>query len=77
MKLLGGGRLTKEQEIDLSVGLDMKKKNGDRVSKGECICEIYSRNKAEAETASEQYLRSVAIEDNAAGHGTLIYTLDE
>ena len=33
--ILGGGRETKESEIDLSVGLVLHKKVGDQVIKGE------------------------------------------
>ena len=61
MKILGGGRVTKEQEIDLSVGLCMKKKNGDSVKKGDLLCEIYSLNEETANEASKQFLSSVSV----------------
>ncbi|MBX9972903.1 pyrimidine-nucleoside phosphorylase [Cytobacillus firmus] len=40
--LLGAGRATKESEIDLAVGLVLRKKIGDRVSKGESLVTICS-----------------------------------
>jgi pyrimidine-nucleoside phosphorylase len=40
--LLGAGRATKESEIDLAVGLILRKKIGDRVQKGETLVTIYS-----------------------------------
>ncbi|MDE3839470.1 pyrimidine-nucleoside phosphorylase [Bacillus methanolicus] len=40
--LLGAGRATKESEIDLSVGLVLRKKIGDQVKKGESLVTIYS-----------------------------------
>ncbi|MBX4262981.1 pyrimidine-nucleoside phosphorylase, partial [Clostridium estertheticum] len=40
--LLGAGRATKEDKIDLAVGLMLRKKVGDKVEKGEPILTIYS-----------------------------------
>lgn len=40
--VLGGGRETKESEIDLSVGIVFSKKTGDKVSVGDTLCTIYA-----------------------------------
>ncbi len=40
--LLGAGRATKEDAIDLSVGVVLRKKIGDRVSAGEILAEIHA-----------------------------------
>ncbi|PLS15399.1 pyrimidine-nucleoside phosphorylase [Bacillus sp. M6-12] len=40
--LLGAGRATKDSVIDLAVGLMLRKKIGDKVSKGESLATIYS-----------------------------------
>jgi pyrimidine-nucleoside phosphorylase len=40
--LLGAGRATKESEIDLAVGLMLRKKIGDKVEKGDSLLTIYS-----------------------------------
>ncbi|MGA9226214.1 MAG: pyrimidine-nucleoside phosphorylase [Mesobacillus sp.] len=40
--LLGAGRATKESEIDLAVGLMLRKKIGDKVEQGESLLTIYS-----------------------------------
>lgn len=77
LKVLGGGRLTKEQEIDLSVGLEMRVKHHDEVKKGDLLLEISARNKEEAEAARDQYLASVEITKEKPEKGTLIYTLDD
>lgn len=50
--LLGAGRATKEAEIDLSVGIVLKKKIGDAVQKGEAIAVIYSNTEDITNTAS-------------------------
>lgn len=41
--LLGAGRATKEDAIDLSVGVVLRKKIGDRVSAGEILAEIHAQ----------------------------------
>ncbi|MBQ7583385.1 MAG: thymidine phosphorylase [Lachnospiraceae bacterium] len=77
VKLLGGGRVTKEQEIDLSVGLEMRVKHGEKVSKGDLLLEIYARNDREAEEAKQKFLDSVEITDTAPALNNLIYTLND
>ncbi|MCJ1907327.1 pyrimidine-nucleoside phosphorylase [Planococcus ruber] len=47
--VLGAGRATKESEIDLAVGIVLKKKVGDFVKKGESIATIYSNTEELAE----------------------------
>lgn len=47
---LGAGRATKEEEIDLGVGIVLKKKVGDAVKKGEPLAEIHTNGKG-TETA--------------------------
>lgn len=42
--MLGAGRQTKDDDIDLSVGLMLHKKVGDKVSEGESLITIYSNN---------------------------------
>lgn len=48
---LGGGRETKESEIDLSVGILLKKKIGDFVKRGDVIAEIYASDEAKGKNA--------------------------
>ena len=50
---LGGGRATKESVIDLSVGLILKKKVGDRVEAGESLGTIHAQSLEEAKKAAE------------------------
>lgn len=49
--ILGGGRATKEDVIDMSVGVVLKKKVGDVVSKGEPIAVIYGNKKDSVDLA--------------------------
>jgi len=49
---LGGGRVTKESKIDLSVGLVLRKKVGDWVEKGETLATIHATSQKSAEEAA-------------------------
>ena len=49
---LGGGRATKEDVIDLSVGVVLKKKVGDRVEKGESLGTIHA---SDSQRGAEAY----------------------
>lgn len=44
-KILGAGRYTKADQIDLGVGVVFRKKVGDAVKAGECLAEVYAGNK--------------------------------
>ena len=50
---LGGGRVTKESDIDLSVGVYLHKKVGDRVEKGESLGTIHASSEEKALQAAE------------------------
>jgi len=58
--LLGAGRATKESEIDLAVGLLLKKKIGDQVQVGESIVTIYS-NFEDVQEVKEKIYNSISI----------------
>jgi len=51
--MLGGGRATKESEIDLGVGVLLRKKNGDAVAAGETLAVIHARTAESAQKAAE------------------------
>lgn len=54
--ILGGGRETKESEIDLAVGFVLHKKKGDFVKKNESLATIYANDKAKLEMAKRRFL---------------------
>ena len=58
---LGGGRATKESVIDLSVGLLLKKKVGDKVEKGDVLAEIHAASREKAEEAVKMLRGSYKI----------------
>lgn len=60
---LGGGRETKESEIDLSVGIVLKKKNGDAVKAGETLAVIYGNDAEKIARAQELITHAYDIEN--------------
>ena len=60
---LGGGRATKESAIDLSVGVMLHKKVGDRVEAGESLGTIHASDERKAEEAAELLRRCYTFSD--------------
>lgn len=56
--ILGGGRETKESEIDLSVGLVLGKKVGDYVQAGEPLAVIHANDEEKCRAAKERFLQA-------------------
>ncbi|MPQ31602.1 pyrimidine-nucleoside phosphorylase [Clostridium estertheticum] len=71
--LLGAGRATKEDKIDLAVGLMLRKKVGDNVEKGEPILTIYS-NRENVEDVKAKIYENISISDHAT-KPTLIHEI--
>lgn len=61
--VLGGGRETKESSIDLTVGLEFKKKKGDFVAKGETIAIIHGNDREKTDIARERFLNAITFAD--------------
>jgi pyrimidine-nucleoside phosphorylase len=47
-KALGGGRQRKDEPVDLAVGVNLRKKEGDRVEVGEPLAELLANDEAQA-----------------------------
>ena len=60
--ILGGGRETKESEIDLSVGLVLHKKVGDAVKKGDSLATIHANDQEKLDAAKERFLQAYTID---------------
>lgn len=71
--ILGAGRATKEDVIDLAVGLVLHKKVGDKVEEGESILTIYS-NRENIEDVKQKLYDNIFIADTATAP-TLIHTV--
>jgi pyrimidine-nucleoside phosphorylase len=60
---LGGGRRTKDEAIDPSVGIVCRKKRGDAVQEGEPLAEIHARDERSAEEAAAEVMRAYELGD--------------
>ncbi|MDY4079042.1 MAG: pyrimidine-nucleoside phosphorylase [Clostridium sp.] len=70
---LGAGRITKESEIDLSVGIVLNKKRGDKVNKGEILAYIHANDMEKGERALKKLLNAIEIQDSFKDDIPLIY----
>ncbi|MGC4376427.1 pyrimidine-nucleoside phosphorylase [Fictibacillus sp. Mic-4] len=70
--LLGAGRATKESEIDLAVGLVLRKKVGDKVQQGESLVTIYS-NKEDVQEVVGKLYEAYSISSQPVEAPPLIY----
>lgn len=70
--ILGGGRETKDSQIDLSVGLVLHKKVGDLVAKGESLATVYANDRGKLEAARERFIRAYHFSDQAVAVPNLI-----
>ncbi|MCW4681868.1 pyrimidine-nucleoside phosphorylase [Bacillus pumilus] len=71
--ILGAGRATKEDEIDLSVGIMLNKKVGDRVEKGDSLVTLHA-NREDVANVVEKIYDNIRIADHADAP-TLIHTV--
>ncbi|MEH7651492.1 pyrimidine-nucleoside phosphorylase [Bacillus safensis] len=71
--ILGAGRATKEDDIDLSVGIMLNKKVGDRVEKGDSLVTLHA-NREDVENVMEKIYDNIRIADHADAP-TLIHTV--
>ena len=70
---LGGGRKTKDDEIDHTAGIILSKKTGDWVKKGEVIAKLYTNKKNAISVAEKNFLGAIEITDKKPAQQKLIY----
>ena len=68
----GAGRERKEDDVDLSAGLYLHRKAGDKVKIGDVICSVYGNNVKKVEKALEEAGNAVKIGEVKKEAGTLI-----
>lgn len=71
--ILGAGRVTKEDSIDYSAGIILKKKTCDTVTKGETIAILLTNEESRISNAEELFLSAVEIKEAAPERKPLIY----
>lgn len=70
--VLGGGRETKESDIDLSVGIRLNKKTGDKVAKGELLATVYANDEKKLQNSIKILRESYIIGTTATPKPVLI-----
>ena len=58
---LGAGRESKNDIIDLSVGIVFNKKCGDKVKEGEVLATVYANDEIKGKIAVEELLKEIEI----------------
>lgn len=71
--ILGAGRETKEDKIDYSAGIVLKKKTGDRIRKGDVLAVLYGNKEEKIQPAQEQFLKALKVEDREPEKEKLVY----
>jgi len=70
--MLGAGRESKDDVLDLSAGIMLKKKIGDKVSEGETVAVLYTNKEEKLEGAKERFLNNFHISNEAVTPEKLI-----
>ena len=70
---LGAGREKKEDPIDYSAGIVLRKKVGDFVRKGEVLASFYSSEESKCRTAEQTFTQALRIQDARPEQTALIY----
>jgi pyrimidine-nucleoside phosphorylase len=71
--ILGAGRETKQSEIDLTVGMVLKKRVGEIVNKGDVLAEFYINDESKFEEAKRLLLDAYEISSEYRNAEPLIY----
>ena len=73
-KILGAGRKTKDDAIDHSIGIYLKKKVGDKVAVGDPLAVFYSDgDEAKIEPARKKFLKAYSLDSNKVYPPKLIH----
>jgi len=73
--MLGAGRETKDSQLDLAVGVVLRKKVGDRVEAGEPLAELHVNDDRRLAEVEARLLNAFVIGDTAPAKRPLIYGL--
>ncbi len=73
--MLGAGRETKADEIDMSAGIVMQKKTGDKVCVGDTIATLYTCKESAIKNAEGKFLEAISISNKRLENQDLIYRI--
>jgi len=69
---LGGARLTVDDPLDLTAGIDFLPQVGDKLSKGDVLAKIFCSDRKKAATAANRILTALTISESPAPKNDLI-----
>lgn len=70
---LGAGRATKEDVIDLAVGIVLAKKRGEKVAEGDIIAYVHANHEKKAEKAVKDIINNYEIKEQYSNKVPLVY----
>jgi pyrimidine-nucleoside phosphorylase len=70
---LGAGRATKEDSVDLAVGIVLNKKRGNKVSVGETLAYVHANDEGKIDKAKKAIIESYHITSENREAVPLIY----
>ena len=73
--ILGAGRETKEDIIDMSAGIVLNKKTGDKIAKGDTLATLYSCNESAFNSAKEKFVYALEFSEEPINEESLIYKI--
>lgn len=71
--LLGGGRETKDSEIDLTVGICLGKHLGDCIEKEDCVAILYGNDQNRLQTAKQRFIHAYTLSLKKPEKNPVIY----
>ena len=73
--ILGAGREKKNDVIDMSAGIILNKKTGDKIKKGDIIATLYTNNETSLKSAKEKFISAIEFSDEKPKEIPLIYEI--
>ena len=71
--ILGAGRERKEDAIDYTAGIVLKKKTGDKIHKGDVLAVLYGNQEEKMQPAEEQFLKALKVEEQQPKEEKMFY----
>ncbi|MGL5692542.1 MAG: pyrimidine-nucleoside phosphorylase [Peptostreptococcaceae bacterium] len=71
--ILGAGRETKDDILDLAAGIILEKKVGDHVNEGDVLATMYLNKEEKLESAKERFINAITIVDEKVEPKKLVY----
>ena len=71
--VLGGGRQTKESEIDLTVGIRLSKHLGDAIAPDDCVAILYGNDEEKLTTAKKRFEKAYTLSEEEQAANPVVY----